>query len=57
MRDANVMTERTTIVAGDAGYDTADFVRDCGAINVTPHTAQSRAARRRSAIDETPATW
>ena len=29
-----------------AGYDKADFVRDCRAINVTPHIAQTRDTRR-----------
>ena len=43
---------RRVTVAGDAGYDTADFVRDCRAINITPHIAQTRDPRRRSAIDD-----
>jgi transposase len=48
----NAVKDRRITVAGDAGYDTADFVRDCRAINVTPHIAQTRDTRRRSAIDD-----
>ena len=48
----DVVKDRRITVAGDAGYDTADFVRDCRAINVTPHIAQTRDTRRRSAIDD-----
>lgn len=51
MLDA-VRKERRVTVAGDKGYDTADFVRDCRAINVTPHVAQTSDPRRRSAIDD-----
>ena len=48
----NAVKDRRITVAGDAGYDTADFVADCRAINVTPHIAQTRDTRRRSAIDD-----
>jgi hypothetical protein len=34
----------------DKAYDTADFVRDCRQLGVTPHVAQ-HTSRRRSAID------
>jgi transposase len=51
MLDAHATKDRRITVGGDAGYDTADFVRDCRAINVTPHIAQTRDIRRRSAID------
>ena len=51
MLSEHVAKERRVTVAGDAGYDTADFVRDCRAINVTPHIAQTRDTRRRSAVD------
>lgn len=51
MLDAHATKDRRITVGGDAGYDTADFVRDCRAINVTPHIAQTRDTRRRSAID------
>jgi len=52
MLEDNVTKERRITVAGDKGYDTADFVRDCRAINVTPHIAQTSDPRRRSAIDD-----
>jgi transposase len=51
MLEDNVTKERRITVAGDKGYDTADFVRDCREINVTPHVAQN-SNRRRSAIDD-----
>jgi hypothetical protein len=41
--------QRITI-GGDKGFDTADFVADMRAFNVTPHIAQN-ATGRRSAID------
>ena len=37
-------------VGGDKGFDTADFVADMRAFNVTPHVAQNTTGRR-SAID------
>ena len=52
MLDDNVVKARRITVGGDAGYDTADFVQDCRAINVTPHIAQTRDVRRRSAVDD-----
>ena len=48
----NVVKDRRITVAGDAGYDTTDFVAECRSINVTPHIAQTRDTRRRSAIDD-----
>jgi transposase len=42
-------TERVT-VGGDKGFDTAEFVRECRQMQVTPHVAQNLAGRR-SAID------
>jgi transposase len=51
MLEDHAVKDRRITVGGDAGYDTADFVRDCRAINVTPHIAQTRDTRRRSAID------
>lgn len=48
----HAVKDRCITVGGDAGYDTSDFVADCRAINVTPHIAQTRDTRRRSAIDE-----
>ena len=42
-------TGRVTVV-GDKGFDTAEFVRECRKMYVTPHVAQNL-ARRGSAID------
>ena len=41
---------RRITVGGDKGFDTADFVADMRAFNVTPHVAQNTTGRR-SAID------
>jgi IS5 family transposase len=38
-------------VGGDKGFDTADFVRECRNISVTPHVAQNVGRRGGSAID------
>ena len=38
-------------VGGDKGFDTADFVRECRNIWVTPHVAQNLGRRGGSAID------
>ena len=38
-------------VAGDKGFDTADFVRECRNIWVTPHVAQNLGRRGGSAVD------
>jgi transposase len=43
-------TERVT-VGGDKGFDTADFVRECRNMGVTPHVAQNLGRRGGSAID------
>jgi transposase len=42
--------ERVTLGA-DAGYDTSDFVAACRERGITPHIAQTRDTRRRSAVD------
>jgi transposase len=47
----NVLKERRITVAGDKGYDTADFVADCRWMGVTPHIAQTSDQRRSSAVD------
>jgi transposase len=63
--EANGTAERTTAVemlmdlpddnrltvAGDKGYDTHGFVRDCRDLNVTPHVAQNTGRTGGSAID------
>ena len=38
-------------VGGDKGFDTAEFVRECRNMSVTPHVAQNLARRGGSAID------
>jgi len=38
-------------VAGDKGFDTAEFVAECRHMNVTPHVAQNTARPGGSAID------
>ena len=38
-------------VAGDKGFDTADFVAECRHLRVTPHVAQNLGRRGGSAID------
>ncbi|MGB2666953.1 MAG: IS5 family transposase, partial [Candidatus Acidiferrum sp.] len=43
-------SERVT-VGGDKGFDTAEFVRECRNLRVTPHVAQNLARRGGSAID------
>ena len=43
-------TRRITL-AGDKGYDTKDFVEECGWRGVTPHVAQNITEQRGSAID------
>ena len=43
-------SERVT-VGGDKGFDTAEFVRECRNMHVTPHVAQNLTRRGGSAID------
>jgi hypothetical protein len=43
-------TGRVT-VGGDKGFDTAEFVRECRNMCVTPHVAQNLERRGSSAID------
>jgi transposase len=43
-------TGRVT-VGGDKGFDTAEFVRECRNMGVTPHVAQNLARRGGSALD------
>jgi len=38
-------------VGGDKGFDTADFVRECRNLRMTPHVAQNLGRRGGSAID------
>ena len=43
-------------VGADKGFDTADFVADMRAFNVTPHVAQNTTGRR-STIRTLPCMW
>jgi transposase len=43
-------SERVT-VGGDKGFDTAEFVRECRNMRMTPHVAQNLARRGGSALD------
>src|SRR5215470_15498205 len=43
--------DRPVTVGGDKGFDTADFVRECRHLHVTPHVAQNLGRRGGSAID------
>jgi len=42
---------RRVTVSGDKGFDTADFVRECRNLRITPHVAQNLGRRGGSAID------
>ena len=42
---------RRVTVGGDKGFDTADFVRECRNLRMTPHVAQNLGRRGGSAID------
>jgi len=46
-----ILGSRRVTVGGDKGFDTADFVRECRNIWVTPHVAQNLGRRGGSAID------
>ena len=39
-------------VGDDKGFDTADFISECGHMQVTPHVAQNDGRRGGSAIDQ-----
>jgi len=43
--------KRRISVGGDKGYDTARFVAECRALNVTPHVAMNETRHRRSNLD------
>ena len=43
--------DRPVTVGGDKGFDTAEFVRECRHLQVTPHVAQNLGRRGGSAID------
>jgi len=49
--DEHVAGANGATLGADAGYDTAGFVAACRERNITPHIAQTRDQRRRSAVD------
>ena len=49
--DEHVPNSSATTLRADAGYDTSDFVAACRGRGITPHIAQTRDKRRRSAVD------
>lgn len=51
MLDASVPHQERVTLGADAGYDTSDFVAACRDRGITPHIAQTRDVRRRSAVD------
>ena len=51
MLDEHVPDADGVTLGADAGYDTADFVQACRERGITPHVAQTRDKRRRSAVD------
>jgi transposase len=51
MLDEHVADSEGITLGADAGYDTADFVSACRERGITPHVAQTRDKRRRSAVD------
>jgi transposase len=51
MLDEHVPGLDGVTLGADAGYDTADFVSACRERGITPHVAQTRDKRRRSAVD------
>ena len=52
-----VCGQQRITVAGDKGYDTAEFVTGCRALNVTPHVAQNQRRSGGSALDLRTTTW
>jgi hypothetical protein len=51
MVDESLPNQVGVTLGADAGYDIADFVAACRERGITPHIAQTRDARRRSAVD------
>ncbi len=47
----DVPGRKRVTVGGDKGFDTAEFVRECRNMRVTPHVAQNLARRGGSAVD------
>ena len=51
MLDESVPNQVGVTLGADAGYDIGDFVAACRERGITPHVAQTRDQRRRSAVD------
>lgn len=51
MLDESLPNRVALTLGADAGYDTSDFVAACRGRGITPHIAQTRDQRRRSAVD------
>jgi transposase len=51
MLDESLPNQVAVTLGADAGYDTSDFVAACRGRGITPHVAQTRNQRRRSAVD------
>lgn len=51
MLDTHLRDRDGITLGADAGYDTADFIDGCRERGITPHIAQTRDKRRRSAVD------
>jgi transposase len=51
MLDESLPDQDAVTLGADAGYDTSDFVAACRERGITPHIAQTRDKRRRSAVD------
>jgi transposase len=51
MLDEHLLGADGITLGADAGYDTTDFIEACRSRGITPHVAQTRDHRRRSAVD------
>src|SRR5918912_1366454 len=51
MLDECLPNHDAVTLGADAGYDVSDFIAACRERGITPHIAQTRDARRRSAVD------
>ena len=51
MLEANKVSAGRITVGADKGYDTAEFVAECRAIDVVPHVAQNITSHRGSKVD------
>lgn len=51
MLDESLPNQDGVTLGADAGHDTSDFVAACRERGITPHVAQTRDTRRRSAVN------